>query len=43
MVGGDDPQLLGDEPDRDRQQRVEVIEAVRGLVVGEVEDAGKRA
>ena len=42
MVGGDDPQLLGDEADRDRQQRVEVEEAARGPVVGEVEDAGEQ-
>ena len=33
LVGGDEPQLLGDEADRDRQQRVEVVEAARRVLV----------
>ena len=42
VVGGDDAQLLGDEADRDRQQRVELVEAARGPSSAEEDDAGER-
>ena len=41
LIGRDQAQLLGHEADRDRQQRVEVVDALRRALVIENEDSGE--